>query len=74
MAVPRVVISGIGVVSAFGVGRERYWDHIRRGVSGTRAAAALSCVVTPCTTRAKANNPAMRTASLEAGRRAIGAG
>jgi 3-oxoacyl-[acyl-carrier-protein] synthase II len=32
----RIVISGIGVVSCFGVGRQRYWDHVRRGVSGTR--------------------------------------
>jgi 3-oxoacyl-[acyl-carrier-protein] synthase II len=34
---PRIAITGIGVVSPFGVGRERYWDHISRGVSGTRA-------------------------------------
>jgi 3-oxoacyl-[acyl-carrier-protein] synthase II len=34
--VPTVVISGIGVVSPFGVGRERFWDHVRRGCSGTR--------------------------------------
>jgi len=34
---PRIVISGIGVVSPFGVGRERYWDHVTRGCSGTRA-------------------------------------
>lgn len=33
---PRVVISGIGVVSPFGVGRERFWTAIREGRSGTR--------------------------------------
>ena len=36
-ATPRIVISGIGVVSPFGVGRERFWDHVSRGCSGTRA-------------------------------------
>jgi 3-oxoacyl-[acyl-carrier-protein] synthase II len=34
---PRIVISGIGVVSPFGIGRERFWDHVSRGCSGTRA-------------------------------------
>ena len=27
----RVVISGIGVVSPYGVGRERFWTHVSRG-------------------------------------------
>jgi 3-oxoacyl-[acyl-carrier-protein] synthase II len=31
-----VVISGIGVVSPFGVGREVFWDAVSRGCSGTR--------------------------------------
>jgi 3-oxoacyl-[acyl-carrier-protein] synthase II len=34
---PRVVITGIGVVSPFGVGRERFWNHISAGCSATRA-------------------------------------
>src|SRR5204862_4801885 len=34
---PRVVITGIGVVSPFGVGRERFWEAIKAGCSGTRA-------------------------------------
>lgn len=34
-----VAITGIGVVSPFGAGRERFWDAISRGLSGTRAIA-----------------------------------
>src|SRR5712671_2914002 len=34
---PRVVITGIGVVSPFGVGRERFWEAVKSGCSGTRA-------------------------------------
>jgi len=36
-AAPRVVITGIGVVSPFGIGRERFWEHVSRGCSATRA-------------------------------------
>lgn len=32
-----VVISGVGVVSPFGAGRDRFWSAIRRGESGVRA-------------------------------------
>jgi 3-oxoacyl-[acyl-carrier-protein] synthase II len=47
---PRIVISGIGVVSPFGVGRERFWQSVSRGCSGTRAitefdASEFSCRV-----------------------------
>src|SRR5437660_12088883 len=47
---PRIVITGIGVVSPFGVGRERFWEHVTRGCSGTRAitefdASAFGCRV-----------------------------
>ena len=34
---PRIVITGIGVASPFGIGREVFWDHVTRGCSGTRA-------------------------------------
>src|SRR6266513_1541780 len=33
----RVVVTGIGVVSPFGSGRERFWEHVSHGCSGTRA-------------------------------------
>jgi 3-oxoacyl-[acyl-carrier-protein] synthase II len=37
MGSPRIVITGIGAVSPFGVGRERFWEHVAHGCSGTRA-------------------------------------
>jgi 3-oxoacyl-[acyl-carrier-protein] synthase II len=33
----RVAISGIGVVSPYGPGREAFWHHVTRGCSATRA-------------------------------------
>ncbi|MGE0448955.1 MAG: beta-ketoacyl synthase [Vicinamibacterales bacterium] len=48
--VPRVAVTGIGVVSPFGIGRERFWTAVSRGCSGTRAitdfdAAPFACRV-----------------------------
>ena len=49
-SLPRVAITGIGVVSPFGVGREVFWNAVSDGRSGTRAidhfdASSLSCRV-----------------------------
>ncbi|MCO6486180.1 MAG: hypothetical protein J5I41_10455, partial [Saprospiraceae bacterium] len=32
----RVFITGIGVVSAFGVGKDSFWDSISKGISASR--------------------------------------
>jgi len=45
---PGVVITGIGVVSPFGVGRETYWQHISNGCSGTRAITQFDVTTYPC--------------------------
>ena len=47
-ALPRVAITGIGVVSPFGVGRERFWRHVRRGCSATRAIEDFDASLYPC--------------------------
>lgn len=44
----RIAITGIGVVSAFGAGREAYWDAIRHGRSGTRAITEFDVSTYPC--------------------------
>jgi 3-oxoacyl-[acyl-carrier-protein] synthase II len=36
MKLSAVAITGIGVVSPYGVGRERFWQHVRNGCSATR--------------------------------------
>ncbi len=48
VSTPRIVISGLGAVSAYGVGAERYWDHVSRGVSGTRAITEFDVSTYPC--------------------------
>src|SRR5689334_14254894 len=49
---PRVVITGIGVVSPFGVGRDCFWRHVRGGCSGTRAIVDFDASSFPCTVAA----------------------
>ncbi|HXH23944.1 MAG TPA: beta-ketoacyl-[acyl-carrier-protein] synthase family protein [Vicinamibacterales bacterium] len=44
----RVAITGIGVVSPFGVGRERFWQAISAGCSGTRAITEFDVSAYPC--------------------------
>ena len=48
MAERRVVITGIGVVSPFGVGRECFWEHIRSGSSGIKAVDAFDTTGYAC--------------------------
>ncbi len=44
----KIAITGIGVVSTFGVGRDAYWRNIRAGVSGTRAITEFDASAYPC--------------------------
>src|SRR6476469_7979553 len=56
MREPRIVISGIGVVSPFGIGRECFWEHIRNGCSGTRAIADFDASTFGCRVAAPVPN------------------
>jgi 3-oxoacyl-[acyl-carrier-protein] synthase II len=53
----RVVITGIGVVSPYGVGRERFWTHVSRGCSATRAITDFDASAFPCTVAAPVPSP-----------------
>ena len=44
----RVAISGIGVVSPYGIGRERFWSGVTRGCSATRAITDFDASPFPC--------------------------
>jgi 3-oxoacyl-[acyl-carrier-protein] synthase II len=44
----RIAITGIGVVSTFGVGRRTFWEHVRHGASGTRAITEFDASAYPC--------------------------
>src|SRR6266699_6254011 len=52
----RVVITGIGVVSPFGPGRERFWDHVSRGCSGTRTITDFDATEFACRVAAPVSN------------------
>ena len=60
----RVVITGIGVVSPFGIGRERFWDHVRLGGSGTRAITSFDTTGLGC--RVAASVPPVTVADVPA--------
>jgi 3-oxoacyl-[acyl-carrier-protein] synthase II len=49
---PRVVISGIGVVSPYGFGRECFWTHISGGRTATRQIIEFDASAFPCTVAA----------------------
>jgi 3-oxoacyl-[acyl-carrier-protein] synthase II len=44
----KIAITGIGVVSTYGVGREAFWTGVRDGVSGTRAITDFDVSALPC--------------------------
>ena len=44
----KVAITGIGVVSTYGVGRDVFWANVRAGVSGTRAITEFDASALPC--------------------------
>jgi 3-oxoacyl-[acyl-carrier-protein] synthase II len=45
---PSVAITGIGVVSPYGVGRECFWRHVSRGCSATREITDFDASPFPC--------------------------
>lgn len=45
---PGVVITGIGVVSPFGAGRECFWDRVSRGTSGSKSITQFDVSSYPC--------------------------
>jgi 3-oxoacyl-[acyl-carrier-protein] synthase II len=64
----RVAITGIGVVSPFGVGRDLYWDHVARGVSGTRAITDFDASGLPCRVTAPVPDAALPAVNGHGGR------
>ena len=44
----RVVITGLGVVSAIGVGRDAYWESLKEGRSGIKKISSFDTTSYPC--------------------------
>jgi 3-oxoacyl-[acyl-carrier-protein] synthase II len=63
MAAAGVAITGIGVVSPYGIGRELFWERISRGVSGTRAITEFDASELTC--RVAASVPDVALASFD---------
>lgn len=61
----RVVITGLGVVSPFGVGLDTFWRNISEGVSGTRAVTEFNADNLQCRVAAIAPNDAIAAAERE---------
>ncbi|MBK7342061.1 MAG: beta-ketoacyl-[acyl-carrier-protein] synthase family protein [Saprospiraceae bacterium] len=53
--IERVLITGVGVVSPFGIGRDRYWDNLVEGRSAARMITSFDASMMP--TRFWANAP-----------------
>ena len=66
-----MAITGIGVVSPYGVGRERFWDAISEGRSGTRAIDNFAASSLPCRVAAAVSDvevaAALEVAPLDSG-------
>jgi len=58
----RVAITGLGIVSPFGRGRERYWEHVSRGCSAVRPIRDFDASAFPC--RVAASVPPVEAAEV----------
>jgi len=52
----RVVITGIGVVSPNGIGKENFWQAIKRGISGVKNISLFDASDLPCRVAAEVGN------------------
>jgi 3-oxoacyl-[acyl-carrier-protein] synthase II len=52
----RIVITGLGIVSPIGIGKEVYWDALRNGVSGAGLVSFFDTAEYPCKIDAEVKN------------------